>query len=67
MVGEAQPAAKRPILGGSGGMPPQKIFFNECTEVHFGTFWKRDGKCCQAHLASSPRSRPCARLRLMRA
>ena len=39
---EAHPATKWNILGGSGGMPPQKNVWkmSHGTEVHLGTFWK---------------------------
>jgi len=40
MVGEAHVVAKRPIVGGSGGMPPQRSFYKmsvlRCILAHSG-------------------------------
>ena len=34
------PPRKRPMLGGSGGMPPpEKVLRNGCSEASFHAFW----------------------------
>ena len=32
-------ARKRPIVGGSGGMPPRNVLKNGCSEMRFLAFW----------------------------